>query len=78
MADATLTAMTVGLPVRSMSGEPVGRVGALSPTAFGLLTDQGTVWLSYDAVFTADIGNVTLTCERNGITNYLSGASLRR
>lgn len=78
MAAGSLTAMTVGLPVRSMSGQRLGTVEALHPTAFGLLTGQGTVWLSYDAVFTADIRSVTLACEPKGLASYRSGAILTK
>ena len=75
MTAASLAGMTVGLPVRSMSGEHLGVVQSLHPSAFGLLTESGTVWLSYEAVFTADIGNVTLACERQGVSSYRSGRS---
>ena len=59
-----------GAPVRLLSGQRVGSVGALSDRAFRLDADAESVWLSTDAVFTSDIGGITLVCEIDGLVHY--------
>lgn len=71
MSHSTVPNMRVGLPVRLMSGETIGRVGAISGSNFRLEMDGGQVWLTKESIFTADIGTATLVCGRNGLSAYL-------
>ena len=60
----------VGTPVRVLSGRVVGQVAAIAGNRFRLTAGGEDVWLTQDAIFTADVGCVTLACELEGLHRY--------
>lgn len=65
----------VGAPVRVLTGRIVGQVAAIAGNRFRLNVGGEDVWLTHDAIFTADIGGVTLACELEGLHRYRSAAA---
>lgn len=59
--------LSQGLDVRSVSGAPLGTVGAVRRTCFRLDGNLRPMWLVRDAVFTVDDGVVSLICEEQGL-----------
>lgn len=64
-----------GAPVRVLSGATVGRIGAVAGNRFRLNAGDQEVWLTQDAIFTADVGGVVLACELDGLHRYRSAAT---
>lgn len=63
----------VGDRVVFMSGRLAGTVLSTTREGFTLKSPAGErLWLRQDAIFTADIGRVTLVCEHGGLVNYRS------
>lgn len=65
----------VGTPVRVLSGRLVGQIAAIAGNRFRLNAGGEDVWLTHDAIFTADVGAVTLACELEGLHRYRSAAA---
>ena len=63
----------IGKRVSAPSGQSFGTVERVLPGMFLLRTNEGEeYWLSRECLYDVDDGRVTLICEREGVSRYVS------